>query len=280
MVLVVTDQAKRMGLDTRIIGNGLLVVAIAALIGGRLYHVIDQWTLYQDDPIKIILPPYSGLGAYGGLITGLIALWLFVRYHHQSFWRWADAAVAGVFIMQAIARWGNFFNQELYGPPTNLPWGIAIDCAHRVVEYACPPGSDPAATLGEHFHPLFLYESLSGFLGLVTVLWLTRRYGHRLRPGDLVAVFFIWYGSVRFVLELLRTNNWTFYGVPVAQIVSAGFVVAALVILYLRHRGPRAPDDVIVPPAPAASAAEPAIDGEPALDVPPADDTIPSPAAR
>ena len=72
-----------------------MVVAIAALIGGRLYHVIDQWALYQDDPIKIILPPYSGLGAYGGLDHGAHRAWLFVRYHHQSFWRWADAAVAG-----------------------------------------------------------------------------------------------------------------------------------------------------------------------------------------
>ena len=91
-----------MGLDTRIIGNGLLVVAIAALIGGRLYHVIDQWALYQDDPIKIILPPYSGLGAYGGLITGHHrALAVRPRYHQQSFWRWADAAAPGVFVMQA-----------------------------------------------------------------------------------------------------------------------------------------------------------------------------------
>jgi len=250
VVYIATHEARRMRLDTRIIPNGILVIAIAALIGGRLYHVIDQWHLYSGNPISIILPPYTGLGAFGGLFTGVIALYLYVRYHRQSFWRYADAAAPAVFAMVAIARWGNFFNQELYGPPTNLPWGIAIDCAHRVAEYACPPGSDPAATLGQHFHPLFLYESLSGFLGMLALLWIGRRFAHRLRPGDLVLVFFIWYGLVRFALETLRTSNWLFYGIPVAQIVSLAFVGTALAILVIRHRRPRSADDDPLPGQP------------------------------
>ena len=121
--------------------------------------------------------------------------------------------------MQAIARWGNFFNQELYGTPTTLPWGIPIDCAHRIsgatFDYAC-------AVLPEttRFHPLFLYESLSGVLGLLVLVWLGFHARKRLRPGDLLLVFFIWYAVVRFVLETFREGNWTFFGVPVAQIVS------------------------------------------------------------
>lgn len=243
VVVVLTREARRVGLDTSLIPNGLLFVAVSALIGGRLYHVIDQWALYRDDPIKIILPPYTGLGAYGGLATGVLAVWLYTRYHRQSFWRWADVAAPAVFAMQAIARWGNFFNQELYGPPTSLPWGIAIQCRNRIAEYACPPGSDPLATQGQHFHPLFLYESLSGFLGLVALLWIGRRFGDRLRPGDLLLVFFIWYGSVRFALETLRSSNWTFFDIPVAQLVSLAFVVGALAILVIRHRRPRSEDD-------------------------------------
>ena len=239
VVLVVTDQAKRMRLDTRIIGNGLLVVAIAALVGGRLYHVIDQWSLYQDDPIKIILPPYSGLGVYGGIALGTIAAFLYARWKGVPFLRWADIVAPGLFVMQAIARWGNFFNQELYGTPTTLPWGIPIDCIHRIAAYPCE--TYPFETT--FFHPLFLYESLSGLLGALFLIWLGFHTRKRLRPGDLILVFLVWYGLVRFVLETFRQDNWTFFGVPTAQIVSMLFVIPALLILAWRHRPGHPLDD-------------------------------------
>jgi phosphatidylglycerol---prolipoprotein diacylglyceryl transferase len=235
--------ARRAGEDPEILGNGIIVVAVAALIGGRLYHVIDQWVLYKDDPIRIFLPPYSGLGVYGGIVFGTVAAFLYARYRKVPFLRWADIVAPGLFTMQAIARWGNFFNQELYGPPTNLPWGIPIDCAHRVAAYACPPGSDPAATLGEHFHPLFLYESLSGALGAIALVWIGFHLRKRLRPGDLLLLFFVWYGIVRFALETFRVDNWTFFGVPVAQIVSTLVVIPALLILVWRHRRGHPIDD-------------------------------------
>jgi phosphatidylglycerol:prolipoprotein diacylglycerol transferase len=130
--LVLSAEVKRRGLDVGILVNGMIIVAGAALIGGRLYHVIDQWALYADDPIRIVLPPYSGLGAFGGLILGTIAGVAYAAYKRQPILVWADAVTPGILVMQAFARWGNFFNQELYGPPTSLPWGIAIDCAHRV----------------------------------------------------------------------------------------------------------------------------------------------------
>jgi phosphatidylglycerol---prolipoprotein diacylglyceryl transferase len=233
--------ARRAGEDPDILGNGIIIVAVAALIGGRAYHVIDQWALYQDDPIKIFLPPYTGLGVYGGIITGTIAAWLYARYKRVPFLRWADIVAPGLFTMQAIARWGNFFNQELYGSPTTLPWGIPIDCAHRIVgatfNYSCEVL--PEST---RFHPLFLYESISGVVGALFLIWLGFRLRKRLRPGDLLLVFFIWYGVVRFTLETFREGNWTFFGVPTAQIVSIGFIVGAIVVLAWRHR-PGHPDD-------------------------------------
>jgi phosphatidylglycerol:prolipoprotein diacylglycerol transferase len=241
--LVMVRLARRAGEDADILGNGIIIVAVAALIGGRAYHVIDQWALYQDDPIKIFLPPYSGLGVYGGIVTGTIAAFAYARYKKVPFLRWADIIAPGLFVMQAIARWGNFFNQELYGPPTTLPWGIPIDCAHRVAAYACPAGSAPTDTLGQLFHPLFLYESISGTLGALVLIWLGYHARNRLRPGDLLLTFFVWYGTTRFVLETLRADNWTFFGVPTAQIVSLLFVIPALVILFWRHRADH-PDDL------------------------------------
>ncbi len=271
---VLVRLARRAGEDPDVVGNGMIVVAIAALVGGRAYHVIDQWALYKDDLLKIVLPPYTGLGVYGGIALGLVAVIAYARRLHQPIWRWADIIAPALFTMQAVARWGNFFNQELYGPPTTLPWGIPIECAHRIEAYACPPGSDPTATLGQHFQPLFLYESLSGVLGAAFLIWLGFRFRNRLRPGDLALTFFIWYGVVRYALETLRHDNWTFFGVPTAQIVSLLFIIPSVVLLFWRHRDRDPVDDPPSRPDTATwgapgRAAEPAGDDldEPSPDV-------------
>jgi len=229
---IMVRQARRFGENVELLGNGLIIVGIAALIGGRLYHVIDQWQLYANDLLKIVLPPYSGLGAFGGLVTGALAFLFLARRWHVSAWRWADIVAPGVFVMQAAGRWGNFFNQELYGPPTNLPWGIAIDCAHRVLPYGCD--QYPLATT--HFHPLFLYESISAVIGAATLVWLSSRPRPRLRVGDLGAIMLIWIGGFRFLLEFLRLGNWRLADIPTAQIFGAGFVLVGLAMLWIRRR--------------------------------------------
>ena len=149
----------------------------------------------------------------------------------MPFARWADIIAPALFVMQAIGRWGNYFNQELYGPPTTLPWGIPIDCAHRIEAYAC--AAFPEAT---RFHHLFLYESLSGVLGAIFLIVLGFKLRARLRPGDLLLIFFIWYGVTRFLLEFMRSDNWTFFGVATAQIVSIAFIAAGVIGLFVRHR--------------------------------------------
>ncbi len=236
--LLLTRLAKRAGEDPELVGNGMIIIAVAALIGGRLYHVIDQWALYQDDLLSIILPPYTGLGVYGGIFVGLLALIVYTRYKNLQFWRWADIVAPGLFLMQAIARWGNFFNQELYGPPTTLPWGIPIECTHRIAAYLCPEFGEET-----RFHPLFLYESLSGLLGMLFLLWVGYKFRPRLRPGDIILLFFIWYGLVRFGLETLRSDNWTLFGIPTAMIVSLLFVGIAAAVLLWRHRPGHVADD-------------------------------------
>ena len=236
--LLLVRISKRAGEDPDIVGNGIIIVAVAALIGGRLYHVIDQWALYKDDPLKIVLPPYTGLGVYGGIITGTVAAFLYARYKRVPFLRWADIVAPALFVMQAVARWGNFFNQELYGTPTSLPWGIPIDCAHRVAAYPC--AEFPEATTA--FHPLFLYESISGVLGALALIWIGYHWRSRLRPGDLLFTFFIWYGTVRFFLEPLRQENWTFNGIPTAMLVSLGFIAVGVIALLWRHRPGRDTD--------------------------------------
>lgn len=233
--VVMTREARRRGLDPKVVDQGIVIVVVAGLIGGRLYHVIDQWDRYAHDLAAIVTPPYSGLGVLGGIITATVALGIFLRVQRQPFWPWADVVAPGAFVVQAIARWGNYFNQELYGPPTDLPWGIAIACPNRVEQWSCT--AYPEATTG--FQPLFLYESLSGVLGAVTLLWVARRWGDRLRPGELFLGWLIWYSLVRIGLETLRVGNWTTGGVPTAIIVAGALGLGALVVLIVRRRTAR-----------------------------------------
>jgi len=242
---VLVRQAARFGQNSALVGNGIVVVAIAALIGGRLYHVIDQWPRYQDDLLAIVLPPYAGLGVYGGLISGTIAAILLTRFYRVPFPVWADIIAPALFLMQAIGRWGNFFNQELYGPPTNLPWGIAIECAHRVAEWPC--STYPFETTG--FHPLFFYESAWTFVGVAFLLWAARRFGGWLAVGDVALLYFMWYSLERFVLEFLRAGyNFTFFAIPVTQIFATAFFVGAAAIFVARHRNDWPPRAIPLPP--------------------------------
>jgi phosphatidylglycerol:prolipoprotein diacylglycerol transferase len=233
-----TREARRRGERTDVIIDGVVVLAIAALIGGRAYHVIDQWAYYRDHLAQIFLPPYSGLGIYGGLFTGMLALVWYARHRHQSFWRWGDIVVPAVLLAQAVGRWGNFMNQELYGPPTNLPWGIAIQCQYRVAEFACPAqgGTTP---VGAHFIPLFFYESMLSILGVFVMLFLWRRFtarGRFLIAGDVGLLYFVWYGVERSVLETLRGGwNWTFFGIPMAQLVGLGAAAVSIIAIVIRH---------------------------------------------
>jgi phosphatidylglycerol:prolipoprotein diacylglycerol transferase len=234
-VWIASRQARLRRENPDHIGSGIVFVFVLGLVGARLYHLADQWnTLYAADPIKAILPPYTGLGIYGGIAGGVIAVLIYTRRHRLSFLRWADIAVPAVLVGQAIARWGNFFNQELYGPPTTLPWGIAIDCSKRVSEYSCalyPPGTG--------FQPLFFYESSLDFIGALVALYLARRVAQRLRDGDLFSFWFIWYGGVRSLLELFRLGyDWTFFGVPTAIVVGLAGMAFGAVTIWWRHRGP------------------------------------------
>ena len=233
---VISREAARRGLDARLVDNGIIIVAAAALAGGRAYHVIDQWHLYADNPLKIILPPYTGLGVYGGIATGTLAGIYLTRRWKQPIGKWTDVIAPGIFVMEAIGRWGNFFNQELYGPPTTLPWGIVIDCAHRVSDHGTPQWTCPQYPAMTAFQPLFLYESVSGLLGAAALLWIARRYGPRMRPGDLFLIWGIWYAAVRFFLETFREGNWTLAGIPTAMLISAAVIVGAVALLIYRHR--------------------------------------------
>lgn len=246
LLVVARHEAARRGIQAHHVTDALILVAIPALIGGRLYHVIDQWAYYSQNLLAIVLPPYSGLGLYGGVAGAVLGIYLYTRRYAIPVWRALDIVAPGALFAQGIARWGNFFNQELYGPPTSAPWGIAIDCQHRVAEYSC--ATYPAAATG--FEPLFFYESALDISGGLLALWVARRFPARLRDGDVASFWAIWYGSVRLFLETFRYGyNWTFFGVPMAMLIGAGLVVFGATTIVLRHQRPRRGVPALLQPA-------------------------------
>ena len=264
LLLVSQREAIRRGYAPGHVWNAFLVVALFALIGARLYHVIDQWAFYSQDLLRAVLPPYSGLGLYGGIAGAILGILIYTRWKRLPLRMGLDVVIPGTLFAQGIARWGNFFNQELYGPPTDLPWGITIDCAHRVALYACPPGSLPTDVPLEGFHPLFFYESSLTIIGGLIALYISSRLLARLRPGDLAAFWGIWYGTVRFFLESFREGwNWTVGGLPTAQIIGIVIVVIGIAWIVYNHRPGTRPYEYLppyVPPPDEEPETDPAFD--------------------
>ena len=218
-------EAKRRGENVEHTLTLALIVVPLGLIGARLYHVIDKWDFYIRNPALIF--GGSGLGIFGAVIGGAIGVIIYTKLKKLSTLRWMDIVSPGLILAQAIGRWGNFFNQELYGYPTNLPWALYIDPTHRL------PGYENVS----HFHPLFAYESLWNLFAFSSLMLMGRKLGHRLQNGDIFLSYVIFYGLGRFFLEGLKIDVWTIGGFPTARWISViGIIVAIAIMVYRRYR--------------------------------------------
>lgn len=219
-------EARRKGDDPEYAWQAVPVLLVTGLIGARLYHVIDRWEFFQDNPQEIIAIWEGGIGIYGGIAGIIVGAVLFAWVNGLPLPRWLDSGAPALLLGQSIGRLGNFFNQELFGWPTDLPWGIPIDAENRPAEWAD----------SERFHPLFLYEGLWNLTMMAGLLFIARRWGHRLHDGDLALMYGIVYPLGRLWLETFRTGNWVVASVPVAQIISAASIVVCSCALLYRHR--------------------------------------------
>ena len=218
-------EAKRRGENSEHILWILLSAVPLGAIGARFYHVIHRWDFYSQNPALIL--GGRGLGIFGAIAGGVLGFLIYCQWKKLNLLRWLDICAPGLILAQAIGRWGNFFNQELYGYPTDLPWAIYIDPAHRL------PGYETFS----HFHPLFLYESLWNLAGCFLLLFLGRKLGHRLLDGDIFFIYVIYYCSGRFFLEGLKIGVWTIAGIPTAcWICGIAIIVSIAVMVYRRHR--------------------------------------------
>ena len=225
-------ELERKGYDRALALDSLFYIVPLGFVGARAYHVITDYDLYADDPFPGVFEVWNGgLGIYGALVGGFVGLLIFARIRGISPWAFADAVAPGLVLAQAIGRWGNYFNQELFGRPSDLPWAIRIAPENRPVGYL------DAAT----FHPTFLYESIWDVLVCLILLYVARRFADRLKTGDLAALYVSLYSFGRFFVETLRIDPAFLIGgtirgnLFVSSVLALGFAM----ILLLRHSGSR-----------------------------------------
>jgi phosphatidylglycerol:prolipoprotein diacylglycerol transferase len=218
-------EAIRRGQDADKILNTIVLTVLLGLLGGRLYYVLFNWEYYGANPGKIFAVWEGGLAIHGGLIVGAVAAILYCRYARMSIPVALDIMAPGVAIGQAIGRWGNFFNQEAFGVPTELPWRLYIDPAHR----------PPWLASFEYFHPTFLYESLWNFL-VFAILWFGLRKRLEGKPGALTLCYLGLYSIGRYFVEGLRIDSLMLGSFRAAQVASILLVAGSALGLALLLR--------------------------------------------
>ncbi len=250
--LLARPEAKRFGLAAEELALSIFYALIPGFIGARLYHVIDQWSVYSAHPLQILETWNGGLGILGGLAGGLLGLWFFwwsrwgtgratawwrgrlsvaVTSARQAasadalpFLRLLDIYVPSVLLAQAIGRFGNWTNQEAFGPPTDVPWRIYIAPENRPDQYVA----------SSYFHPTFFYEAGFDFVGLAIVLLLRPRLRHR--PGAVLGAYLVIYGLGRFIVEFYRFGTAHVAGIAVAHVVAVVLVFAGSWLLVRESR--------------------------------------------
>ena len=230
-VLVTARLWQRGGGDGIEAAWACLLAAPVAFIGARLYHVITDYGVYSANPTGIFDVAQGGLSIFGAVAGGIFALVFYANVRGWPIATFLDCAIVGIPLAQAIGRWGNYFNQELFGRPTDLPWGLHVDEAFRPYGYATY----------EQFHPVFLYESVLdvGIFIALGLLW--RPLHERFRPGCIVGAYLILYGLVRVLMDLLRSDPSNMIGPFRLNLVVAVLVLltGALILIVADRRRPQ-----------------------------------------
>ena len=217
---IVSDECYNLG----------FYLIIFSLIGARIYSVFLDLPFYLKNPLEIIAVWHGGLAIHGAIIGGVLTLLIYSWRKKQSFWSWVDLLAVVLPLGQAIGRFGNYFNQELFGLPTDLPWGIPIALENRPAQYL-------SAT---YFHPTFLYESglnLVNFFILLFLFYSLKPKTYNLKNGFIFFIYLINYSIIRILMEFLRTDPAPLvYGLRLPVAVSLVIIIASLFFVIARKR--------------------------------------------
>jgi len=230
-------RLTKRGAEPGVLLDILIPVVVLGIIGARAYHVVthpgdyfaaghNTWNPFQPGSVWAIWE--GGNAIFGSLLGGAVGAWLGCRWTGIRFWTFADALAPALLMAQAVGRLGNWFNQELFGLPTNLPWGLQIDSGNKAIPVGLPDG-----TL---FQPLFLYEIIWNVIGVVLLVWIGRRF--HLQWGRLFALYLVWYGLGRSYLESIRIDpsELSFLGIPSNVWAAFAAVVLGVIVFIVQSR--------------------------------------------
>lgn len=195
---------------------------IIGIIGARLYYCLVNYSYYIENPLEIFYIRQGGLSIHGVIIIGILTLLAFSKIYKMSFLKLIDVFLCGTALGQCIGRWGNFFNSEAFGTPTNLPWKLYIPISQRPAQYI----------QFDYFHPTFLYESILDLIIFLILLTIFKRCSKH--PGIIACIYLILYSFVRIFVEHFRIDSvLNIYGFPVAQLVSLVIILFASIFMTL-----------------------------------------------
>lgn len=241
-VWITTTRWKKLGGNFDQVLDITLVSVPAGIIGARLYHIIttpERFFGPDGDWAEMFRIWNGGLGIWGGVLFGALAAWAWCRHKHYPMALLADAIAPGLLVAQAVGRLGNWFNQELYGAPTTLPWGLKLNMEGTAIGHSeqCYDGATcPSGTL---FHPTFLYEMIWNLIGAAIIVYIGSKAMKKLKAGSLFAVYIMWYTLGRTWTESLRIDYaHEFLGVRINVWVSmAVFVLGAVSFIVVQQMG-------------------------------------------
>lgn len=236
---IAEKEIKRRGENGDVIWDGLIWILPAAIFGARAWYILNNIVggsrYYLDNPVKMLYITEGGLHFFGGLLLGALALYYFLKAQKMDFWLFLDSIAPAALIGQALARPANYINQELYGPPTTLPWGILINNYASRLEPFRDLTQYPLETT--RFHPTFAYEMVLNVLAALLLLWLAREYRERIKPGAIFAGWLISAGLIRAFIEFFRPDQPrigdTF--ITTSMLISALMAVAGAAMLLIRN---------------------------------------------
>lgn len=225
-IFFVFREGKRFNIDREYLFNLIFWTIIFSLLGARLYYVLFNFSAYQNDLLEILKIWHGGLAIHGGIIAGIITVIVYTKKYNVDILKITDICAPALLIGQTIGRWGNFFNSEAHGAATTLANLKSLHLPNFIIE--------GMRINNVYYHPTFLYESLLCLVGFIIIL-IVRRYKY-IKNGQVTALYLIWYGIVRFFIEIGRTDSLMLGGFKVAQIISVLFVLIGIILFVIKQK--------------------------------------------
>lgn len=219
--ILINKESKKYNISSSFVSNLIFWCVIFGIIGARIYYVLFNLDYYMQDPIEIIKIWNGGLAIHGGIIAGIITLVVYCKKYKINILKMTDIACVGVIIAQAIGRWGNFFNGEAHGGIVSRAFLENLHLPNFVIE---------GMHIGKYYYaPTYLYESVLNVIGFILLI-IIRKF-KKIKLGNITALYLIWYGIVRFIIESMRTDSLLLGNMKIAQLISIIMIIIGIIML-------------------------------------------------